>query len=244
MIDARDGRLVGEGMAGAVGFLGGTAAFLMGVLMLSSLSHFNATDEVVTSEALAYSAAFDATVALGEPDETKIRRDLVCLMRAVATTSWSATEAEDPTGSENTHSWRALALNDTNAVIPSTLAQENSLSTLQSELVEASKAGQRRLLAAQNDLPGPLWIVVYVSIFLLTMALTVLLRPYPALALTSLGAILLLSTAMVWTLTSFAQPFTKDGIYISPHAINAVMVRLQSAYPGPVWRPCEQLTNS
>lgn len=244
VIDERNRRLVGEGIGGAVGFLGGSAAFLLGVLMLASLSHFNATDDVVNSEALAYSAAFDGTVALAHTDQAKVRRDLVCLMRSIATSSWTATEAEDATGSENTHAWRTRALEDTNAVVPTTVAQETSLGTLQSELVEAAKAGQHRLLAARNDLPGPLWIVVYISIFLLTTALTVLLRPYPALAVTSLGAILLLSSAMVWTLTAFAQPFTKDGIYLSPHAINDVMVRLQSAHPDADWSPCEELSPS
>lgn len=66
----------------------------------------------------------------------------------------------------------------------------------------------------------------------------------PAVAVTSLGAILLLSAAMVWTLSAFAQPFTRDGVYISPHALESVMVRLQSAYPGPVWAPCEELARS
>ncbi len=244
VIDAADRRLAGEAISGAIGCLGGSAAFLLGVLMLASLSHFNATDDVVNQEALAYSAAFEGTVALAHDDQTNIRRDLVCLMRSVATSSWTATEAADPTGSENTHAWRTRALEDTNAVVPNTVAQENSLGTLQSELVEAAKAGQHRLLAARNDLPGPLWIVVYISIFLLTTALTVLLRPHPALAVTSLGAILLLSSAMVWTLTAFAQPFTKDGIYLSPHAINDVMMRLQRAYPEADWGPCETLSKT
>jgi hypothetical protein len=244
VLNERDRRLVGEGIGGAVGFLGGSAAFLLGVLMLASLSHFNDTGDVVDSEALAYSAAFDGTVALAHDDQAKIRRDLVCLMRSVATKSWSASEAEDATGSENTHAWRTRALEDTNAVVPKTLAQEDSLATVQSELLEAAKAGQHRLIAARNDLPGPLWIVVYISLFLLIVALTVLLRPHPALAITSLGAILLLSSAIVWTLTAFAQPFTKDGIYLSPHAINDVMVRLQSAYPDADWGPCAELSRS
>ena len=123
--------------------------------------------------------------------------------------------------------------------------QENSLGNLQSELVNASKSGQERLLAADSNLPAALWILVYISIFVLTLSLTLLLRPYPVLATTTLGAILILSTAMVWVLTAFAEPFSKDdGVYISPRALNAVMVRLQGTYPGPAWEPCEQLANS
>ena len=244
VIGAPDMKWVRDGISGAVGFLRSATAFLLGVLMLAALSHFNATDEVVNSEALAYSAAFDSTVALEPADQAKVRHDLVCLMRSVSTSSWIATEHQDATGSENTHAWRTRALRDANRVVPATKAQENTLATLQSELVQAAKAGQHRLLEATSDLPRPLWVVVYVSIFLLTMTLTVLLRPDPLLAVINLGGVLLLSSAIVWTLTSFAQPFTTDGIYLSPHAINDVMVRLQSAYPEADWGPCETLSLS
>ena len=245
LIDNRDRRLVGDGMNGALGFLGGSAAFLLGVLMLASIDHYNATDDIVTQEALAYSAAYDSTAGLAATDKSKIQRDLVCLMRSVTTNSWAATQSEDLTGSENTHAWRARAIDDANAVEPKTTVQENSLGNLQSELVNASKSGQERLLAADSNLPAALWILVYISIFVLALALTLLLRPYPVLATTTLSAILILSTAMVWVLTAFAEPFTQDdGVYISPRALNAVMVRLQGTYPGPAWEPCEQLANS
>ena len=52
---------VSEGIGGAVGFLGGASAFLLGVLMLASVDHYNATRDTVDSEALAYSSAFDST---------------------------------------------------------------------------------------------------------------------------------------------------------------------------------------
>lgn len=123
--------------------------------------------------------------------------------------------------------------------------EENSLGTVHFALIEASQAGQQRLLEAKSNLPTPMWILVYVSVFVLTLALTALLRPYPVLAVTSLATILLLSTAMVWTLTAFAEPFSKDdGVFIAPDALNGVMVRLQSTYPGAAWEPCEELAAS
>lgn len=245
LIEQRDRPLVSEGAGGALGFVGGAAAFLLGVLMLASIDHYNGTNDVVTEEALSYSVAFDGSAGLAPDDRAKIQRGLVCLMRSVATKSWAATENADLAGSENTHAWRARVLRDANAVDPKTPVQENSLATVQSELLQASKFGQQRLLDADSDLPTQLWFVVYLSMFVLTLALTVLLRPYPLLAITSLVTVAVLSTAMVWALTAFAEPFTKgDGVYISPRALNAVMVRLQSTYPGVAWDPCEELARS
>lgn len=228
-----------------MGFLGGSTAFLLGLLLLGSLNHFNATDDIVNSEAVAYSAAFNSTAGLAAEDRTKIQRDLVCLMRSVTTNSWSATQITDLTGSENTHAWRGRVMRDVNAATTTSPAQVNSLQTLQSKLIDAAEAGQNRLLASESDLPAALWVVVYISIFVLTMALTTLLRPYPAVAATLLLSILVVSSAMVWVLTAFAQPFTtNDGVYIPPHALDAVATRLERAYPGPAWAPCEKLAET
>ncbi len=236
--------LAGDGMGGSVGFIGGAAAFQLSVLMLASLDHYNGTKTVVADEALAYSAAFDSTDALNPDDQAKMRRDLVCLMRSVATYSWAASAAEDLTGSDNTHAWRRRASADASTVETKTKAQQNSLSTLQSELINASKSGQQRLLAAEADLPLALWLLVFLSIFALTSILTSLLLAHPSriLAVTALSTVLILSTAMVWTLTMFDEPFYQgDGVYIAPRAINATMLRLEGTYPGAAWGPCELL---
>lgn len=237
----------GEGMSGAVGFIGGTAAFLLSLLMLGSLDHYNSTKAIVADEALAYSAAFESTNELAPEDQAKARRDLVCLMRSVATNSWAAAQSEDLTGSDNTHAWRRRASADAATVTTQTKAQENSLNTLQTELINASKSGQQRLLAAEAELPIALWGLVCLSIFILVAMLTALLRAHPNrfLAVTAMVAAMLLSAAMVWTLSAFDQPFYKgDGVYISPRAVNAVMLRLEGTYPGPAWAPCEALSDS
>ena len=239
--------LGGDGMSGAIGFIGGAAAFLLGVLMLASLDHYNATKAVVAEEALAYSAAFDSTDGLAPKDQGVMQRDLICLMRSVATNSWAAAEAEDLRGSANTHSWRRRTSDHADEVDPKTKAQEDSLDNLQSELINASKSGQQRLLAAEGDLPLALWILVFVSIFALISILTALLRFHPSrtLAITSLAATLMISTAMVFTLTTFDEPFNKkDGVFISPRALNAVLVRLQGTYPEAGWGPCEAVADT
>ena len=237
--------LVDVGASGSLSFLGASTAFLLGLLMLGSLNHFNSTDDMVNSEAVAYSSAFNSAAGLAPRDRTTIQRDLVCLMRSVATSSWTATQSADLTGSENTHAWRDRTARDVNAVTVGAIAQQNSLGTLQTKLTSAFEAGQNRLLAAESDLPGALWITVYISIFVLTVSLTALLLPFPEVAAVLLMSILVLSSAMVWVLTAFAQPFTTDdGVYIAPHALNAVMTRLESAFPGDAWAPCETLANT
>ncbi len=90
-----------------------------------------------------------------------------------------------------------------------------------------------------------LWLLVYVSIFLLVFVITLMLRPDPMMTMAALGTILLLSLAVVWVLTAFAKPFTQhDSVYISPRALNGVMLHLEQVYPGAAWAPCERLAPS
>jgi hypothetical protein len=241
-LDGRDRHGVGVGIGAALGFLGSTAGFLLGVLMLASVDHYNETKRTVDDEAFAYSAAFDSAAGLAPDDQAKIQRDLACLMRSVATNSWAATEAQSLAGSPNTHAWRARALSDAKSVDPKSTVQQSSLEKVLSETVDASTAGQKRLVAAASDLPVALWVLVYVSIFVLTFGLTTLLYPYPVLAVANLMGILILTAAMVWALSVFAEPFSQgDVVFISPRTLNAVIVRLEGTYPGSAWEPCEQL---
>jgi hypothetical protein len=244
--DRADHTLGADGMAGAVGFVGGAAAFLLGVLMLASLDHYNGTKAIVSNEAIAYSGAFASTDGLPDASRRTIQRDLICLMRSVSTNSWAAAEAGDLAGSDNTHAWRRRASADANATVTQTKSQEVSLDNLKSRLISASEIGQQRLLATESDLPLALWILVFASIFVLTTILTGLLAAHPSrtLAVTALAAVFVVSTTMLWTLATFDKPFTQgDGVFISPRALNAVMVRLQDTYPDADWGVCETLAD-
>lgn len=241
-----DEALGGDGLGGAVGFISGAAAFLLGILMLASLDHYNETKAIVGAEAVAYSAAFEASNGLAPTYQPKIQRDLICLMRSVATNSWAAASAGNLSGSDNTHALHRRASADADSAVPQSKAQENSLGILKDKLISASESGQQRLLAAESDLPLALWILVAVSLFMLTAILTALLRTHQSrvFAVTALVAYLAVSAAMVWTLVTFDEPFSRgDGVYIEPRALNAVMVRLQGTYPAADWSTCETLVN-
>lgn len=243
MTEKRDGSLVSDGASGVLGFLGGAAAFLIGVLMLASVDHFNATSDVANQEAIAYSAAFQSSVALPDAGRPTVQRDLVCLMRSVASDSWSASAKGDLAGDRNTNAWLAKTMSDLSTIELQRDAQRDPLGAVESELRDASKFGQQRLLSGESNLPAAMWALLYVSLLVLTFLMTVMLRPYPLLLTVSLGATFIVSAGMLCVLVAFAEPFDTDtGVYISPLALEAVMIRMEESQPGPAWDPCERLT--
>ena len=213
--------------------------------MMTSIDHFNATKEIVRDEALAYSAAFDATVAIPAEQQLLIRHDLVCLMQSVVRDSWNASEANDLTGDENTQAWMVRVFANLKGYSSEQATEQAAIDRVQDQLGEAMQAGQTRLLSATVFLPFPLWVVVYLSVFILLLVVTVLMRPNPLLQAVLLACMFLLSASMIWALVAFQKPFNKsDGVYIAPDALEAVMIRLRDVYPGPAWEPCERLATS
>lgn len=242
MTEKREGSLVADGAAGVLGFLGAAAAFLIGVLMLASVDHFNATSNVANQEAISYSAAFQSSVALADSDRQIVQRDLVCLMRSVASDSWSASIKGDLAGDRNTNAWLAKTLSDLNTIEPQRDTQLDPLGSVESELRDAAKFGQERLLSGELHLPPAMWGLLFLSLLVLVFLMTMMMRPYPLLLAVSLGATFVVSAGMIFVLVAFAEPFDTDtGVYISPQALEAVMIRMEEAQPGAAWEPCQSL---
>ena len=243
MIDKREGSLVADGAQGVLGFVGGASAFLIGVLMLASVDHFNATSEVANDEAIAYSAAFQNSVALPDPARQIVQRDLVCLMRSVATDSWNAATTGDLTGDRNSNAWRAKTVSDFGTIALASGGSSDALDAVASEVRDATKFGQQRLLAGESTLPLAMWALLYLSLLVLTFLMTLMMRSYPLLLALCLGATFIVSAGMISVLVAFAEPFDTDtGVYISPRALESVLITAQESQPGAVWDSCERLS--
>jgi hypothetical protein len=243
MIDKREGSLVADGAQGVLGFVGGASAFLIGVLMLASVDHFNATSEVANDEAIAYSAAFQNSVALPDPALQIVQRVLVCLMRSVATDSWNAATTGDLTGDRNSNAWRAKTVSDFGTIALASGGSSDALDAVASEVRDAAKFGQHRLLAGESTLPLAMWALLYLSLLVLTFLMTLMMRSYPLLLALCLGATFIVSAGMISVLVAFAEPFDTDtGVYISPRALESVLITAQESQPGAVWDSCERLS--
>ena len=243
MIDKREGSLVADGAQGVLGFVGGASAFLIGVLMLASVDHFNATSEVANDEAIAYSAAFQNSVALPDPALQIVQRDLVCLMRSVATDSWNAATTGDLTGDRNSNAWRAKTVSDFGTIALASGGSSDALDAVASEVRDAAKFGQHRLLAGESTLPLAMWALLYLSLLVLTFLMSLMMRSYPLLLALCLGATFIVSAGMISVLVAFAEPFDTDtGVYISPRALESVLITAQESQPGAVWDSCERLS--
>lgn len=237
----RNHPLLEAGLSGTVGYAAGAVAFLLGLMLLFSVQHFSDAKATATNEAIAYAAAFDATTVLPADESRILQRDLVCLMRATKTGSWISASNLDLTGDENTQAWHQRTLKDLDNTQVANDNDKEALANVDDELTSAGKESQSRLLLAEGDLPLVIWLVIFLSIYVLCFLVALTLLPHPMLMGWSIGSMVLLTGGIFAALVMFAQPFSEPGITVQPTALSGVMLRLENSYPGQIWEPCPVL---
>jgi hypothetical protein len=239
----RNEPLVGDVLSGfGGGFTGGLAAFLLSIIMLTALEGYNSAQDSADAEAVAYSAAFQTSAAFAEPGRTEVQRDLVCLMRSVTTDSWSASTAEEAVGDTNTAAWQTRTLASINAIKATSTAQEEAIKDARAYVIEAASQEQFRLFRSDRDTHFMLWLLVGISLAGFSFLVVQGMLPSRVHAASLVITITLVTAVAIGVASAFADPYDDEGgIYLQPTSLEAVMTRMQSEFPGPVWEPCERL---
>ena len=235
---SREHAMLLSGWEGAVGYASGTVAFLLGLMLFFSVTHFTEAQGLASKEATAYATAFDATRLLSPPAAGPLQRDLACMMQTTRDGSWESMGRHDLTGDENLTAWFVRLHADLAALDPMT---HGDVATATTAVMDLSQTRQARLLTAQSDLPAAIWVIIYLSVFVLFLLLGITLFGNPLLMTVALGATIILTGASIAALVFFADPYSDLGVTLEPTAIRAVIVRLQESNPGAIWDACPTL---
>lgn len=238
---SRDLPLVGDGFSGTLGIAGGSVAFILGLLLIFAVEQYSDADSAATDEALAYAAAFTAAANLDSDQRDQVMRDLVCLMRSIKYDAWAAAQKHDLTGSDNERAWTFQVQKSLVRVADESRDGRDTLGLLESKLLDAQQAGQKRLLFAKTELPWPIWPIIHFSIFITSLLIASALHANASLMLVSLTCHGSLTGIIVAALVVFSGPFDGVGHDLEPAALDSVLIRLENLYPGQFWSPCPRL---
>ncbi|MEI6373978.1 MAG: hypothetical protein WCP26_09360 [Actinomycetes bacterium] len=234
----------GSRFTDALTYVSGVIGILFGLLLLFTVQHYTDTATLAKEQAVSYAAAFDETEVLPPASAVAVQRGLVCVMRATATDFWAAAERGDLTGDANVLAWHHRVVKDLSKIAGSSGLEESARSSISSNLTEAETAGQGLLFNAKGNLPFVALLVIWVGTAVLSFLMALSLLDRPRLAVAMITSMTVLTLAVMAALTTFASPFTPIGPTVSPDALNAVMLRLEAANPGPIWATCERLEPS
>lgn len=234
-----DTGFVADGLSATLGTVGGLLAFVLGFLVVFTLDNYTSAQDVAANEASAYSAAFEAAVLLPADQAEPIKRDVACLIESVRTEGWYFSSGDGPSADDNLELWWVTTRQSLGSLTEPTPLQEYAVETIFASLAEARSLGEQRVLMNDSAVPPVIWVVIYIA-FAATIALTyVSLRNNTFILLASIGLMTIVVAAVVWTLFTFANPFSPtDGTAVQADDLSGTVERLRDTYPGPAWEAC------
>jgi len=228
----------------ALAYVSGVLGIMLGLMLFFSVQVYEEVRQSAREEAVALADVFENAEYFPASPADQVRRDTICLMRSVATDSWTSAESGDLTGDENTAAWAARVRASIADLPVRTSTQQEAQAQTMAAFQDAQNARQKRILSSAFQLPLIVWLVIDLGVLVFATLMMVSLPDRPRLALVLIGACLVFTMGVVGALSMFATPFTHLGVSVRPDDIYGALLRLEDTNPGQDWSPCERLAVS
>lgn len=228
----------------ALAYVSGVLGIMLGLMLFFSVQVYEEVRQSAREEAVALADVFENAHYFPSSPADQVRRDTICLMRSVATDSWTSAENGDLTGDENTAAWAARTRASIGDLPVRTSTQQEAQAQTMSAFQDAQNARQKRILSSAFQLPLIVWLVIDLGVLVFATLMMVSLPDRPRLAMVLIGSCLVFTMGVVGALSMFATPFTHLGVSVKPDDIYGALLRLEDTNPDQDWSPCERLAVS
>ena len=228
----------------AIAYVSGVLGIMLGLMLFFSVQVYEEVRQSAREEAVALADVFESADFFRASPAEAVRRDTICLMRSVATDSWTSAAQADLTGDENTAACAAQVRSSIADLPTRTATQQEAQAQMMTAFQDAQNARQKRILSSAFSLPLIVWIVIDLGVFVFAALMMISLPNRPRTAFVLIGACLVFTMGVVGALSMFATPFTKIGVSVQPDDIEGALLRLEDIYPTTDWSPCERLAVS
>jgi hypothetical protein len=161
-------------------------------------------------------------------------------MRSIVADEWPSMERGNTTEAPRTLAFGERVRADMRA-LPLSSERERSAAGHAVELItEASEARQQLLFFTEPEIPTPLWVVIYVGIFVLVFLIALHYIDHPLGRLTALVSVTALLTVVVAVLAMLDRPF-EAGVGLEPDALRHAITLLSVDTEKAVLRPCSAM---
>ncbi|MEI2641845.1 MAG: hypothetical protein V9G10_05805 [Candidatus Nanopelagicales bacterium] len=241
---SEDGQSASGMFTDALAYVSGVLGIMLGLMLFFSVQVYEEVRQSAREEAVALADVFESADFFPATGGNVVRRDTICLMRSVATDSWTSAESGDLTGDENTAAWAATVRSSIAELPTGGPTRQEAQAQMMTAFQDAQNARQKRILSSVFDLPLIVWIIIDLGVLVFAALMVVSLPDRPRTALVLIGACLVFTMGVVGALSMFATPFTHLGVSVKPDDIHGALVRLQDIYPQADWSPCARLAQS
>lgn len=231
-------------MGDTIAFISGAVGILLGLLLSFSVSNFQDAQASVKEYGSSVSGAFRSTASYDEPGRTAVREDLVCAVETFVKNDWTSGFGGKNIGNDQANLWMAKLNADINALPLNTTTQQQAFPVLLQSTLDMSHWRQLILLTSMETIPIVIWIVIYVSIFVLSLLLTLHLADRRGLSRLSFGVAYITLATIILALSVLDYPMHNfgPGPAVTPQPLVEILQSDEIGMTGNSATDCPEIT--
>ena len=205
-----------------LGFVGPAYGLLLSLLVVFAVGHYSDARHRAEDEATSLVALYDAVTVYPPETRNPVSHDLLCYMRSIVADDWPSMERGNTTEAPRTLAFGDRVRSDMRTL---PLANERESSTYGRAvglITDASEARQQLLFFTRPEIPTPLWVVIYVGVFLLVFLIAIHYTDTPGGRLTALASVSVLLTVVIAVIATLDRPF-EVAARVQPNAMRQAL---------------------
>jgi hypothetical protein len=201
-----------------------------------AVGHYSDVRHRAEDEATSLVALYDAVAVYPRETRDTVRHDLICYMRSIVADDWPSMERGNTTEAPRTLAFGDRVRSDIRDLPLTNQRESSAYGRAVGFITDASEARQQLLFFTEPEIPAPLWVVIYVGVFLLVFLIALHYTDDPRGRVTALAGLSVLLTVVVAVLAVLDRPFGV-GARVQPnemrHAIELVSVDTKDSVVAP-----------
>lgn len=233
-------------MGETIAFISGAVGILLGLLLSMSVSNFQDAQASVKEYGSSVAAAYRTTEGFSEPGRTTVRQDLFCAVDTFVSYDWTSGMSAQAQGNSQANLWMTQLNLDVNALSLDDPVQNQAWPILMQSTLDMSHWRQLILLTSSETIPKVIWVVIYVSVFVLALLLTLHLADRRGLSRLSFGVAYITLAVIIFALSVLDYPLHNFGAgpAVSPQSLIDMLQADDFDFTDSLTSQCPQLDAS
>ena len=223
-----------------LGFVSSAYGLLLGLLVVFAVGHYSDSRNQAEAESTSLVALYDSLGVYSPEIRHKVRHNIVCYMRSIVSDDWPSMEDGNSTEDPRALAWGDRVRDDVRNLPLDTPHESSAYGRAVGFITDASKSRQQLLFFTEPRIPTPLWVVIYVGVFLLVFLIALHYTDDSRGRVIALTSLTVLLTVVISVLAILDRPFGV-GTLVQPNEMRQAITLLSQGTNPSTLRPCRDI---
>jgi hypothetical protein len=220
-----------------LGFVSSAYGLLLGLLVVFAVGHYSDSRNQAEAESTSLVALYDALGVYSPDTKDTIRHNIVCYMRSIVSDDWPSMEAGNATEDPRALAWGDRVRREVRNLPLDSPHESSAYGRAVGFITDASKSRQQLLFFTEPRIPVPLWVVIYVGVFLLVFLIALHYTDDPRGRVVALTSLTVLLTVIISVLAVLDRPFGV-GTLVQPNEMRQAITLVSEDTNPSTLGPC------